>query len=394
MTLHTDYTTRTRKLQQMIQEAALDTFLVTSRDSIYYLTGLTYEPLERPFFMLISAEGEIRFLAPHMEHVHIQTALKVSEVETYWEYPALADRSWFKKLNEMLTSVVKVGVEPNIPYEIVNQLSQVTTVISPLIEKMRLVKSSVELDKLRQAALFAQKGMKAILGASYYGVTEIELFSQARSLQLEAIKTTDFDALNSSFLTVSWPARLAEQPHGIPDVDDRLTTGPHIALSFMRVNGYSAELERTYFVESPTKEMRDMFATMMEARSRALALLKPGAHCEDIDVAANGFLRDEGLGDFLMHRTGHGIGLGNHEAPYLAEGSDDVLEANMLISIEPGIYIPYLGAFRHSDTYLITKDGYENLTPYVDDIESLTILERKALTRLRGNIVRRLAGVK
>jgi Xaa-Pro aminopeptidase len=210
---------------------------------------------------------------------------------------------------------------------------------------------------------------------------------------MDIIRSTDFDALNTSVMTAAWPARLALQPHGIPLLDDRLRAGPHIALSFMRVNGYGAECERTFFVQSPTKEMKEMFEIVQEARRRAIILVKPGVPCADIDRAANGFLRDEGLGDYLLHRTGHGFGLGNHEGPWVAEGSEDVLQENMFISIEPGVYVPDLGAFRHSDTFLVTKDGCENLTPYPTEIDILTISGQNIFTQLRGYFIRRAVGI-
>jgi Xaa-Pro aminopeptidase len=133
---------------------------------------------------------------------------------------------------------------------------------------------------------------------------------------------------------------------------------------------------------------------MLEARKRAFALVRPGAPCAEIDTAANGFLRQEGLGDYLLHRTGHGFGLGNHEGPWVAEGSPDILAENMLISIEPGIYVPGLGGFRHSDTVLVTSSGYECLTKYPTSLDSLTLLQRKTFTKLRGALVRKAVGVK
>jgi hypothetical protein len=110
-----------------------------------------------------------------------------------------------------------------------------------------------------------------ILKAAYYGVSEIEIFSQSRSVQMNIIKETQFDALNTSLLTAAWPRRLGMQPHGIPSVDDRLKEGPHIALSQMRVNGYGAECERTFFVAPPSSEMKEKFAVMQEARSERSA---------------------------------------------------------------------------------------------------------------------------
>jgi Xaa-Pro aminopeptidase len=279
------------------------------------------------------------------------------------------------------------------PQEIAARLSECHPQMYPLVERLRLVKSPTEVKMLRQAADYAKRGMEAIIKASYYGVTEIEIFSISRSVQKDIIKNTEFDAPNTSVLTAAWPARLGLQPHGIPLVEDRLKTGPHVALSFMRVNGYGAECERTFFVDPPTHEMKALFETMMEARRRAVMRVKPGVSCEEIDQAANGFLRGEGLGDYLLHRTGHGFGLGNHEGPWVAEGSEDILKENMFISIEPGLYVPNIGAFRHSDTYLVTREGCENLTPYPTEMEHLTILEKKILTRLKGVLIRRAVGI-
>jgi Xaa-Pro aminopeptidase len=176
-------------------------------------------------------------------------------------------------------------------------------------------------------------------------------------------------------------------------VADKLEEGPHIALSFMRVNGYGAECERTFFVTPPTEKITEVLNAMLEARRRAFELVRPGAPCAEIDLAANGFLRMEGFGDYLLHRTGHGFGLGNHEGPWVADGSHDVLAENMLISIEPGIYIPDLGGFRHSDTVLVTQDGYESLTKFPTDLESLTLRGGKFFTRLRGALVRATVGI-
>lgn len=116
--------------------------------------------------------------------------------------------------------------------------------------------------------------------------------------------------------------------------------------------------------------------------------------CAEIDLCANGFLRQEGFGENLLHRTGHGFGLGNHESPWVAEGSQEVLAENMLISIEPGVYVPGLGGFRHSDTVLVTSDGYECLTHYPTSLEALTLKGNNLFTKLRGALVRRAVGVK
>ena len=112
---------------------------------------------------------------------------------------------------------------------------------------------------------------------------------------------------------------------------------------------------------------------MFEARARAYELARPGADMSEIDVAVRKLIGDRGYGDRILHRTGHGFGITGHEAPYLAEGYHRDLEPGMLISIEPGIYIPSLGGFRHSDTVLITENGCASLTHAPETLEELTI---------------------
>ena len=95
-----------------------------------------------------------------------------------------------------------------------------------------------------------------------------------------------------------------------------------------------------------------------------------------------------------MHRTGHGFGLGNHEGPWVAKGSEEVLQANMLISLEPGIYLPGVGGVRHSDTVLVTQEGYELLTRFPTDLDGLTVTAFKPFNRLQGVVVRQAVGIK
>jgi Xaa-Pro aminopeptidase len=116
-----------------------------------------------------------------------------------------------------------------------------------------------------------------------------------------------------------------------------------------------------------------IFEDMMEAREVALNQVCEGAICSDIDLAAKNNLVNKGYEKNILHRTGHNIGISNHEGPWVAEGDDLLLHENMVISIEPGIYSEGYGGFRHSDTVLVTKSGYELLTKTPVDLPSLTI---------------------
>ncbi|MEE4261845.1 MAG: Xaa-Pro peptidase family protein [Desulfobacteraceae bacterium] len=388
-----EYELRRSRLQKEIAQNSLDAYLVSSEDSIYYLTGASYKPLERPFFIVVWPERAPTLIVPMLEKVHM-TKANIGTVTPYWEYPAPAGSGWADVLKDTLGNIKTLGVEPSLTLEIAAVLKSFSPDPLPLVDKMRLVKSAAELEMIKRACHYADLGMQRIMNTSYHGATVLEIFSEARGLQAAVLKDGDYEPLTSSFLTVSWPAPFSSQPHGIPKVDDRLGNGPLVAMSFIRVNGYAAEVERTYFHQMPSEDERELFGHMENARKAAFDLVKPGVNCSEIDEAAKYYLQSKGLSEFLLHRTGHGIGMGNHEGPYVAEGSEDVLEENMVISIEPGIYVPDTGGFRHSDTVLVTNSGAEYLTEYPTDIDSLIVPAYKIFKRLKGKLIRSAVGIK
>jgi Xaa-Pro dipeptidase len=388
-----EYQARMSRLQQSVVESELDLFIVSAEESIQYLTGVSYTPLERPFFILVRPQGQPELLVPMLERDHLAQAASVQQVTTYWDYPSLPGEGWAERLLKLVGSNATIGIEPTLPAEIGAVLADLQPAVLPLVERLRLVKSPAEIELLRYAARYADLGVERALGVAYRGASVLELFGQGRTVQTRMLQEVGYDPLLSSVLVGAWPAPGSAMPHDVPSVGARLDKGPHIALALIRVHGYCAECERCAFTSPPDSEARSAFAAMLEARRRAFALARPGVACAELDAAANGFLRDEGYGSNLMHRTGHGFGLSTHEGPWVAEGSEEVLEAGMLISVEPGIYLPGVGGVRHSDTVLITEEGYECLTRYPTDLESLTIGGAKPWQRLMGAVTRWVAGV-
>ncbi len=149
--------------------------------------------------------------------------------------------------------------------------------------------------------------------------------------------------------------------------------GPHVSGVGGQIDGYGVELERTFFLGSVPEKAKDPFKVMMEGRALAYEQVKPGANMSEIDASVKKIYEKAGYSDNLLHRTGHGFGITGHEGPYIALGYDHELAPGMLISIEPGIYIQGIGGFRHSDTVLVTDDGYVKLTDAPDSLEDLTI---------------------
>jgi Xaa-Pro dipeptidase len=267
-------------------------------------------------------------------------------------------------------------VEPSLRRNVADELRDSRVLVAPLVEELRLVKSPDEVTMIRRAARFADQGAEELLAAAYYGATAAEGFARTGALNKSIIRqVADWEVLRTRVLLATWAAPRSAQPHSVPDLNDRLREGPHVALAFLRVNGYAAECERTFFTAPPSREVERAFRAMEEARGIAFKMIRPGVACREIDAAVNAFLRAEGYAgeECRLHRTGHGIGLGNHEAPWVAEGSADVLAENMVLSVEPGIYLKAESGYRHSDTVLVTRDGCECLTRCRADVHSLTI---------------------
>jgi Xaa-Pro dipeptidase len=397
-----EYRHRLERLESAVAEADQEMFLVTSFDSIYYLTGAGFEPLERPFFLAVSRRG-VRaptLLVPKLDAEHMKKAQRNVpriEIESYWEYPAPDGRKWIDGLRAILGVARRIGIEPSLRRDIADELRDLSVEVAPLVEGLRLVKSPDEIAMIRRAARYADRGVEELLAAAYRGATVAEGFARTGVLSRAIIRqVADWDILTTRVLLATWAAPHSAQPHSIPDVSDRLCEGAHVALSLLRVNGYAAESERTFFTARPSPECQRAFGAMEAARALAFRMIRPGVACADLDAAVNEFLRLKGYAgeDCRLHRTGHGIGLGNHEAPWVAEGSADVLAENMVISVEPGIYIKGKGGFRHSDTVLVTRDGHERLTRHRSDLESLTIRGWKPMTRLKGALIRRAMGLK
>jgi len=384
-----DYPARIAKLQQYMKDEGLDAFIISTQESIFYLSGAAYVPVERPFFIIVRPDGAPSLVVPQLELEHLRKVGGFGDITSYFEFPSLKGENWYDRLNSMLGDGARVGIEPDLPVAKAALLKVREIVPSDIVTRLRMIKTPDEIDAIKSAAKVTDDGMRRLHHSLYAGESVIETVMPAKKLQTGVIAAGDFDYLNCSFLTAGWPAPKSAQPHSVPDFHTEMGKGPIVLMSYNRVNGYAAECERTVFLGEPSSENLRLYDTVMEARLLAYNMVRPGALCSNIDIATQEFFKSKGFGDRIIHRTGHGIGLGNHEMPWLSAGSEDVLEENMVISIEPALYFPEIGGFRHSDTVLVTKDGFERLTEYPDDLESLVVQSKRLLQRLKGRIIRK-----
>ena len=380
---------RIERLQKYLVEKDIDVMLVSSQDSIFYFTSASYTPLERPFFIVVKKEGTPDLVVPQLELEHMKKVEGLGEVKSYFEYPSIQGQNWYDKLLELTGPDVVMGIEPSLPTANMQKIVAKEVKVVDYIDQMRMVKSESELEAIRLASKYTDEGMQQTFSGLYRGESVLETNRPAKEIQTMVIKDTDYDPGVCSFLTLGWPAPKSSQPHSTPDLNSRMGDGPILLMSFNRVNGYAAECERTVFLGDPKPNELELYNHVMKAREIAYSMVRPGVRCEDIDKATQAYFAEHGLDKYILHRTGHGIGMGNHEAPWLSVGADQVLEENMVISIEPGIYIDDIGGFRHSDTVLVTKDGYEVLTKFPSDLESLIIRKHNVKASMVGKLVRK-----
>jgi Xaa-Pro aminopeptidase len=375
-----------------LKDEEIDVYVVSTKDGIYYFSGASYQPEERPFFILVRQEGACELIVPYLEYEHLKKAAGPSAIGHYFEFPSVEGHNWYDRLSDALGANARVGVEPELSLSM-SQLLRVREVVAlDAVAQLRMVKEDVEIEAIRATAGWTDKGMKLLHGSIYRGCAVIETVTHARNLQTGIIKTGVYDYLNCSFLTAGWPAPKSAQPHSVPDFHMRMGNGPIVLMSYNRVNGYAAECERTVFLGAPSSDELALYNTMVEARKLAFSMVRPGVSCTEIDAATYDFFDSKGLKDNILHRTGHGIGLGNHEQPWVSRGSSNVLAENMVISIEPGLYFDDIGGFRHSDTVLVTKDGYEVLTKYPSDLDSLIVRSARLVQKVKGAVMRKAIG--
>jgi Xaa-Pro aminopeptidase len=160
-------------------------------------------------------------------------------------------------------------------------------------------------------------------------------------------------------------------PHGNAG-DRKVQMGDVLLIDFgYTMDDYPADITRTVVVGTPSAEIKRIYETVKAANAAARAIAKPGSTCQEVDRAARAVIEAAGYGKYFTHRTGHGLGLEGHEAPYIVEGNATVLQPGMMFTIEPGVYIEGVGGVRIEDNVVITETGHDCLTTFERELISI-----------------------
>ena len=226
-----------------------------------------------------------------------------------------------------------------------------------LLSKLRQVKDDGEIERVRAAQRLTCEVMAEVTEAIELGITERQL---AASIEY-AMKRRG--ASGAAFDTIALFGSRSSLPHGQPG-EKLLEEGDVVLLDFgCRLDGYCADLTRTYaFGTIPGTWFEEVYDLVLTAQRIALEAVRPGMTARELDADARDLINEAGHGDRFRHGLGHGVGIEVHEGPRLNSESEAILEPGMVITIEPGIYLPGRGGVRIEDLVVVTQDGCENLT--------------------------------
>jgi len=249
------------------------------------------------------------------------------------------------------------------------------------IERLQFVKSDEEIALIRESCRWGHLAHVLLQEMTRPGLTETEVESRASYEATMAMLRT----LGPGYRALGYGrddayagyrgqiGPYSAVPHAMT-TNARFSRGDVLVTGVAsNVGGYLSELERTMIIDRVSDRARHYFTSVEELQQLAIDAIRPGLPCREVDLVTRAFFDRHDLWEYWRHHTGHAIGMDYHEAPFLDHGDDRVIEPGMVFTVEPGIYVPGLGGFRHSDTVLATATGHEVLTYYPRGLANLTI---------------------
>lgn len=357
------FVTRRNKLIQSIRKSGVTALLVTNRKNVLYLTGFTGEdsylligPNQLRMFSDSRFETQLQDECPSIP-AEIRTA-KLNMVDF------LARELPGYKLSAVGIDAVSMTVdmrdrlaEKLAPLELVPQ--------SGMVEELRQIKDSFEIEELRAAVHQAERGyavMRALLTP--------EMTERQAAHELEH-GMRRFGALGAAFEPIIAVGDRAALPHyraGLRRFDE----SPFVLCDWgaLSPGGYHSDLTRVWATGKVPPKLLRIYGVVLKAQQAAIAAIRPGAKCQDVDHIARSVIDEAGYAKYFGHGLGHGIGLDIHEGPRFSPISTDELKPGMVVTVEPGIYLPGFGGVRIEDDVLVTRDGHEVLTSVSRELEA------------------------
>jgi Xaa-Pro aminopeptidase len=352
---------RFERLRARMREDEVDVLLVSPSADYRYVTGLVPPVPTRMTFLVVPADGEIRLVTPSLEAAGFESHTELQGLVTPVAWSdgddpasvaadavrsngparrvAVSDRTWAKHLVPLVDRLSGA------------QIVSAASVIGPV----RAVKDASEIAALGEAAQRVQEVAGQLADMRWTGRTEREAADEVASRMREA----GHEEVNFVILA-SGPH--SANPHGMP-TDRAIQTGDVVQLDFGgKVGSYSSDIARVVTVGEPTGEVREVYDIVVRAYEAGVAAARVGATGEEVDAAARSVISDAGYGERFLHRTGHGIGLDEHEEPFIIAGNTQPLVAGNVFSVEPGIYLADRFGVRLENIVALDETGPRELS--------------------------------
>lgn len=349
---------RRDRARRRCDELGVDALLVTKPVNVRYLSGFTGSNGQ----LLIGAE-DVFLTDPRYDEQSAKECAGVRRALYGTSAKQIGEAAGLLGVLDSVTSELKVsklGVEAghmtlNFARQIREALGDVTLVeTDETIENLRIVKDEEEVEAIRRACAFADEALDALLDELREGMTEIDVAAFLEDRMRRA------GSQGVSFDTIAAFGEQAAEPHHHPTIR-ALRRGDLIKLDYgATYDGYHSDMTRTIAFGEPPSDLVEIYELVRSAQQAGVDAVRAGATNGDVDAAARGYLNERGR-DF-GHGTGHGVGLEVHEAPAIRRGGQQALEPGMVITVEPGIYVPGVGGVRIEDSVVVRPDGCDILT--------------------------------
>jgi len=362
-----------RRLQQLsswLKQNDISLSFITSTPNIFYLSKFYSNPHERLLALVIFPNEEPILVCPKMEVLQAKQAgweyeiIGYSDVDNPWELIA-------KSVQKLGISVERIAIEKeHINVERYEQIQKYFPNASFLsteekLRTLRMIKDEHEITILRQAAELADFGVEVGVKALSEGKTELEIIAEIEyELKKKGVR-------GMSFGTMVLTGEKTAAPHGVPGLT-AVKTGDFVLFDLgVVLDGYCSDITRTIVFGKPSTQQKEIYETVLQAQTAAIDVCKPGEAIGNIDKAAREIIEQAGYGEYFTHRVGHGLGIDVHEYPSMNSTNVMQLQAGMVFTIEPGIYVPAIGGVRIEDDVLVTTDGAELLTKFPKNLQCI-----------------------
>ncbi len=360
---------RIQKLQASLRRRKLDAILITEPANRCYLSGYTatdYGIQETSGVLLIPAKGAPYLLTDSRYELQAKEEAAGFAIELY-------NRGLFALLEKLLPvlKVERFGFESHyFLHSTANKMEEMTDRIgvqlqplTGLIERMRVIKSEEEIQLVKKSVLLNERVFQLVYNTIEPGMTELEV-----ALALE-LTMRELGAEGPSFDTIVAFGNNAAKPHAVPG-DRVLKSGELVLIDMgLLLKGYCSDMTRTFVAGKPGKTYLERLRIVRKAQLAGINAIHAGAVCRDVDRAARQVIIDAGYGDFFGHGLGHGVGLAVHEEPRLGQLSRKKLKAGMIVTVEPGIYLPEWGGIRLENMVVVREGGCEVLNEDVTGLD-------------------------